>query len=325
MEVIGIILLVGIGGLFLYATIADKKKKANKHESKGKKKIKEEMTVQDLFNYEYISDKGIVKLPTGTYTATLELTDINQHLNNISENAAIWKKFRTMMNSISIRETLLVQSQYLDVMDFVQDYKQKSTEITNLTPEFIEAREDVLGNYKEFAEEKTREYRSYIIFRFNPHKDGMQKGMETGNALIDNLLSSAKSKANQMEAEEEKELAESVLEEVVDLAYQMLKNIGSSAARLNRTGVLAMTYATLNRDLSVVQRIHDASDAHSFTEMKQSLTPFQYEALFQAEAEERVHELEQQGMAIPFENPVEEEEPVAVTKEDEMEEVSLTR
>lgn len=284
LKILGLSILVILGGFFFYSIWRDKKRKASGeyHEKKEKGMINKEKrkapeSVQDLFDYENISDKGITKLNNGTYTATMELIQINQHLNNDVENSAIWKKFRTMLNSISIRQTMLVQSQYLDVMDFVNDYNTQSEVVPNLTPELHEARADVIKNYKEFAEEKTREYRAYIIFRFNPKKEGIDKGLETGNAIIDNLISAAKGQANDMDEDEEKELAEQVLEEVIDLSYQLLYSIGCQAIRLNRSGVLALTYSTLNRDLTTSQRIHDISDAHGFSEFKQSLTPYYYE------------------------------------------------
>ncbi|MFS0783402.1 hypothetical protein [Bacillus sp. 1P06AnD] len=290
MQLIGIVLLVGIGGFFLFSIWKDKKRKKDeepqsKLTQKNKKSSKEPETVQDFLDYDSISDKGVVKLKNGTYTVTLELTQINQHLNNMTENAAIWKKFRTMLNSISIRQTLLVQSQYLDVMDFVNDYNAQAEAVPNLTPELMAAREDIIGNYKEFAEQKTREYKAFIILRFNPRKDGIEKGLETGNNALDTVINAIKGQANHMDEDEERELAESILEEVADLSYQMLHSIGSVAIRLNRSGVMAMTYATLNRDLAIHQRIQNVSDANSFTEFKQSLSPYFFEEEIRKESE----------------------------------------
>lgn len=283
MEIVGLTLLVIAGGFFFYSVFKGKKQKedgeadiptAKKEKTKGKSKAKKDETVQDLLEFDEITERGIVRLKNGTYTATLEIAQINQYLNNIQENAAIWKKYRTMLNSISVRHTELIQSQYLDVSDFISDYNAKSEELQNLTPELEAARDDVIENYRYFSEQKTREYRAYIILRFNPKKDNAEKGLETGNSVIDNLLSMSK---NTMDEEEERELAESMLDEVIDLTYQMLYSIGSQAVRLNRQGVLAMTYATLNRDLALVQRINDASNAHSFTEFKQSTSAYLFE------------------------------------------------
>lgn len=288
MEIAGLIILAVLSGLFLYSLIKGKKpSKNNKKRQKSSKgqPEKEKRTVQDLFEYESISSKGIVKLKSGTYTAIIELTDINQHLNNIEENAVIWKKFRTMLNSISIRHTLLVQSQYLDVMDFVEDYDKKSEDIVNLTPELEKAKKYVISNYKEFSEEKTREYRSFIVFRFNPRKDALNNGLETGSAVLDNIINSLRGQTQSVDESEEKELSESILEEVCDLAYQMLHSIGSSSVRLNKQGVLSMTYSTLNRDLSISQRLQDASATHSFSELKQSLTPDLFEEQLRTESD----------------------------------------
>lgn len=280
MEIVGYILLAFGGGYLLYSIIRDKfakkdnqdKKKANK-----KNKKKEVETVQDLLNYDSISNRGIVKLKNGTYTATIEVTQINQRLNNVAENAAIWKNFRTLLNSIGVRQTLLVQSQYLDISDFVNEYDKAAESIKNLTPQLLEAKMDVIDDYKEFAEQKTREYRSYVVFRFNPRRDQQNKGVESGNALFDSVLSSIRGQVEHMSDEEAQELAENILEEVSDLAFQMFHTIGIQTVRLNREGVLAQLFATLNRDLTVVQRIRDASEAHSFTEFKQSLSAYDFE------------------------------------------------
>jgi hypothetical protein len=285
MEIIGIILLVLVGGYLFYTIIKDKffSKKNKKDDSNSKKtksnkkKTKEPETVQELLKYESITDRGFVKLKNGTYTATLEVTQINQRLNNTLENAIIWKNFRSMLNSVGVRQTLLVQSQYLDISDFINNYDQAAQSIQNLTPQLQEAKEDVINNYKEFAEQKTRDYRTYVIFRFNPKKDQKNTGIESGNAVLDGVLSSFRGQVEQMSEEDNQELAESILEEVSDLAYQMYHAIGIQCVRLNRAGILAQTYATLNRDLTLVQRLHDASESHAFTEFKQSHTAFEFE------------------------------------------------
>lgn len=276
-----LIILALICGFLLFVLLKDKfsgkEKDKQKNNVPKRKKSNQPETVQDLLSFEDISENGLAKLKDGTYTATIELLQINQRLKNHSENAAIWAKFRTMLNSISVRQTELVQSQYLDIMDFVKDFADTADKVPNLTNELLQAKDDVLQGYRNFSEEKTREYRSYMIFRFNPRKDGIEKGLQTGSTILDNLLAAAKGKANEMDAEEEYELAKSVLDEVVDLSYQMLGSIGCKSIRLDKGGVLAMTFATLNRDLSGLQRIHDASNAHAFSELKQSLSPYMFE------------------------------------------------
>lgn len=276
-EIIGVVILIILGVLFYSAMKKDKKKAGNNKKNSNSSKASNKETVQDLLAYEEISNRGVVKLINGTYTLTVEVTQINQRLMNQIENTTIWRKFRSMLNSMGVRHTYLVQSQYLDVMDFVSEYNENAETLDNLTPQLKLAKEDIVSNYKSFAEEKTREVRCYMIFRFNPKKDGMEKGLETGNSILDGLLSGVKGKANTMDKEEADELANSILDEVGDLAHTLLHSIGIKAIRLNKVGVLNMLYMTLNRDLTLSQRLVDVNKAESFTEFKLSETPFAIE------------------------------------------------
>ncbi|MEK5217741.1 hypothetical protein [Psychrobacillus sp. FSL H8-0487] len=292
-EIIGAVILVVLS-IFFYSAMKKDKKKLGSNKKNGTKpsKSKDKETVQELLAYEQISDRGVVKLINGTYTLTVEVSQINQRLMNQIENTTIWRKFRGMLNSIGIRHTYLVQSQYLDVMDFVSEYNENADELDNLTPELKLAKEDIVDNYKSFAEEKTREVRCYMIFRFNPKKDGMEKGLETGNSTLDGLLSGLKGQTNSMDKEEADELANSILDEVGDLAHTLLHSIGIKAIRLNKVGVLNMLYMTLNRDLTLSQRLVDVNKAQSFTEFKLSETPFAIEEEAYLSEIELVEELE---------------------------------
>ena len=276
-EIVGVVILVILGVIFYSAVKKDKKKAVHNKDNSKLSKASNKETVQDLLAYEEISNRGVVKLINGTYTLTIEVTQINQRLMNQIENTTVWRKFRSMLNSIGVRHTYLVQSQYLDVMDFVSDYNENAEALDNLTPQLKLAKEDIVNNYKSFGEEKTREVRCYMIFRFNPKKDGVEKGLETGNSILDGLLSGAKGKANAMDKDEADELANSILDEVGDLAHTLLHSIGIKAIRLNKVGVLNMLYMTLNRDLTLSRRLVDVNKAESFTEFKLSETPFAIE------------------------------------------------
>lgn len=232
----------------------------------------EEKTVQDLFNYDEITDKGIVRVGD-TYTSTMELNQINLQLMDFIENSIVWKNFRTMLNSINIRHSYILQSHFFDVSDFVKEYEQKANSLEYLTPELIFAKDDVLKNYQTFTEERNREQKSFIIFRYNPNTEGIETGLETGNAAFDEILANIKSKTAAVDNEESRSIALSVLEEMTELAYQLLFQLGIKSVRLNRVGVLDMIYGTLNRDLTTSQRLLDASNAGSFTEFKVSDTP----------------------------------------------------
>lgn len=290
MEVIGIVILVILGGYFLYSF--RKKGKKGKGQRNKKAKSTEKETVQDLFEYKTISDKGVCQLKDGTFTATLEVNEINQRLNNDNENTAVWRKFRGLINALGIRHTLLVQSQYLDLTDFVNNYEKESDELEFLSPQLRESKEEVIESYREFSEKKTKEVRCYVVFRFNPNKDGLEKGLDTGNSTLNALIDATKGKTSKMSDDEAQDLANSILDEVSDLAYQLFHGIGMKSVRLNRSGVLNMVYMTLNRDLTLAQRLQDAAAAQSFTEFKISETPFLIENLAEFE------ELQMQGISV---------------------------
>ncbi|MEQ2529087.1 hypothetical protein WMO40_20645 [Bacillaceae bacterium CLA-AA-H227] len=291
MQLTGLIILVALGGYFFY-TVQKSKKSENKKNDSSNKKVKE--TVQDLFEYKQITDKGVCFLKDGAFTATMEVSEINQRLNNLSENTEVWRKFRGLVNSLSIRHTYLVQSQYLNLTDFVNNYDEQANNLDYLTPQFKEAKEEVVSSYRDFSEIKTKEVRAYVIFRFNPYKEGIEKGLDTGNAMLNNLINATKSKTTQMTEDEAEDLATAILDEVTDLAGQLFHGIGIRSTRLNRTGVLNMVYMTLNRDLTLVQRLSDAATAESFSEFKASATPFLIENY--AEYEEMV----QQGYEVEY-------------------------
>lgn len=250
---------------------SEKKNKSNEKGKKGQKE-KRELSVQDLLKYDEITDRGIVRVGN-SYISVLECGLINLHLLAFHENAAVWNNFRTMLNSINIRHTYILQSHFFDVSDFVKEYDEKANSLTNLTPELISAKQDVINNYQVFTEERNREQLGYIIFRYNPDVEGLEVGLETGNPTIDELIKKFKSVASEIDKEESRSIAFSILEEVSDLAYQLLYKLKIQTVRLNKVGVLNMIYSTINRDLTIHQRLQDVSEAHSFTEFKISETP----------------------------------------------------
>ncbi|MDX8367180.1 hypothetical protein [Cytobacillus sp. IB215665] len=269
---IGLIVSIALIG-FLYYKASNKEKKSD---------IRAE-TVQELLNYEDMSKDGLVKLHNGTYSIVIEVEPVNVKMMSISERQGVWMNFRAAMNTLPCHATLLVQSQYLDMNDYVNDYLGTSKNF-NLTPELLQSAEGVSEHLKGFVERKTREYSSYIILRFNPSTYGTESGVTTGNVTVDNFLENIRGTNMKMTDEEAKELAENMLDEVGDLIYQSFQAIGIGVTRLDSVGVHNMIYQTLNRDLSIHQRLHDVNGMGSFSEFKSSLTP---ELMLDIEEEER--------------------------------------
>lgn len=310
MEIIGVVVIGVVIGLYFYSSYKGKQKDKDSKNVKNHKQ--ENKTVQELFDFKSISERGIVQLNDGTFTATIEVSQINQRLNNLDENTSIWRKFRNLVNSLGIRHTMLIQSQYLDLADFVNKFEEESENIEGLTKEFKDAREEILLGYKEYSEYKMHDVKGYVIFRFNPYKDGLENGLDTGNSTINNLLNATKNKVStKMPEDEAIELATSILEEVTDLAYQLFNGMGNKSVRLNRTGILNMVYMFLNRDLALVQRLHDAAKSNSFGEFKYSETPFIIENLAEYE------EMKLQGYNVEYVPNNEHEEVNIVKNENE--------
>jgi len=231
----------------------------------------QKQTVQDLLSYDEITESGIVRA-SSAYFAIIEVSQINSHLLDFNESSSVWFSFRTMLNSINIRHSFILQSHFYDVTDFVKSFETRSKALNNLTNELEEAREDALDYYMDFSEERNREQRGYIMFRFNPSNEGLEIGLSTGNAKLDDFFTKLKSKSN-TDDEESRSVAISMLEEVCDLAHQLLYTIGCPSMRLNREGVLEYMYSVVNRDLTVHQRLSDALSFGMFNTQKESQTP----------------------------------------------------
>jgi len=244
-----------------------KEKETSKDNKKSKKDKNKPLTVQDLIQYDEITPKGIVRIGK-TYTAVMETDQTNSSLLDYNENAILWNNFRVMLNSINIRYSMILQSHFFDVSDFVNDYETRANSLENLTPQLSNAKDDIIYHYSKFTEERNRDQRTYIIFRYNPDVEGIETLFETGNAVLDELFKKAKSTASDIDEEESRSIAISVLDEVAELAYQLLQKMNVRSVRLNRIGVLNMLYSTLNRDLTTSQRLLDVSEAHSFAEVK---------------------------------------------------------
>ncbi|WP_374724103.1 hypothetical protein [Calidifontibacillus erzurumensis] len=244
-------------------------KKLQKQEKKVKNENAE--TVQDLLEYDELTDDGMV-LKGNTFAVVLSVQPINIKMKSQSEKDGVWLNFRTFINTLPIHTTFLVQSQYLDMSDYIEAY-EADNDVINLTPQLRESKKDVANHLRNISDRKTRDYHSYIILRFNPYRDGTEAGITTGSVKIDNLIKDIRGTKNRMSKEEAEELARSMLDEVADICYQSLGTIGITVSRLNKIGVFHFIHHTLNRDLAPYQRIHDIYEARGFSEFKQSLTP----------------------------------------------------
>lgn len=239
------------------------------------KKKEEAESVQELFQYEKIDDNGLVFMPDGTVSMVLEINSINIKMKSPSEKDSVWINFRTFINSMPTHFTMLSQSQYLDMSDYLDDYELGATNPDiPLTPALRDSARDVVNHLRGFSDRKTRDYRGYIIARYNPYTQGTEAGVMTGNVKVDHIVQQLRGQANQMPEDEAEELAINMMDEVAELVYQSFDSIGCKVQRLNKVGVLNMIHYTMNRDIASYQRLHDIFESGGFTDTKQSITPY---------------------------------------------------
>ncbi|WP_026701667.1 hypothetical protein [Salibacterium aidingense] len=261
---IGLILALGIIGFVFYRF-----QKQNQKKDRSAARV-----VQELFNHEKITDDGLVYMPDGTVNMLLDVQPINIKMKSPSEKDSVWFNFRSFLNSMPTHHTFLVQSQYLDMSDYIEDYVNTAhNPDIPLTPQLRESAKMVGEHLKEISERKTRDYRGYIIVRYNPYTQGTEAGVMTGNTKIDTLVEKLRGDAVKMPEDEAEELTMNMMDEIADLVYQDFDSIGCKVSRLDKMGVLNMLHYTMNRDIAAYQRLHDVYDSGGFSDTTQSLTP----------------------------------------------------
>lgn len=232
--------------------------------------------VQDLFQYEKIFDNGLIKLKNGTFAIVLEVSLIKMNMKSQNEKDSVWFTYRELANSLPTHCSLIVQSQYLDLTDYIDSYLaiSKDVEKVQLTPELQRSAEDVAAFLKQqYSERKTRDYKGYVIVRYNPFSQGTEAGISTGNRDIDSLIELIRGEVNTIPEDEAEELAQNMMDEVATLIYQAFDTIRCRVYRLDKAGVLTMIHQTLNRDLVTYESLNDLYERGAFSSFKQSLTP----------------------------------------------------
>lgn len=259
---IGLLLSLGLVGFFYYKT--QKKQKAEQ--------IVPE-TVQELFDYKEIRDDGLIELRNGTFSKVIAVQPTNIKMKSQTERDSIWLNFRGLLNTLPIHTTLLVQSIYIDMGVYIDESENEMNDV-RLTDPLRKLGNEIYNDMRGNTENKTRDYRSYIILRFNPYEYGTESGITTGHGGLDDIVSKVRGETTKISDEEAKELAETMLDEVADIIYHSLGGMKCKGYTLNKLGVLQMLHGTMNRDLASFQEITDIYASGGFSDTKQSLTPF---------------------------------------------------
>jgi hypothetical protein len=222
--------------------------------AKGGKKLPSEL--KELICYKNISNDGIIELDGGRYRMVLEVEPINMGLRSPNEQKAVWLSFRSVISSLTVKATFLIQSQYLNLSDYIKQQKELAANAP--TPELAEMGMKIAGFYKKsFEETAQRDRKHYIVLKY----DGEASGMK--------ILSK-----RPLPGEHEKIAARQELEDNKNIVMALLGNVGIKVTQLDMMGVLQMIHQTFNRSLANMQQVEKADKYEVFNLTSRSMTPF---------------------------------------------------
>ncbi|MGI6079109.1 MAG: hypothetical protein ACOYCB_13315 [Fastidiosipilaceae bacterium] len=235
-------------------------------------------TTQELFNYEDISNDGLVTLPGQKFRRVIEINPINIAIKSQREQASIWETFRTMINSIVFPVTFLIQSTHLDITDYISTVKQSLEQHNN--PLLKEYGKIYINHIRELSENKSlRAQRYYMIIRIDVSSNTIDSGVEVDDntvAMAINAFLRAANRPKKLTQEEAERLARSELDNMISVIGSYLGQMGINYVMLNKKGIVDMAYTTYNRDLSNVVRTKEVDAMEAFSLFTHSLTPSMY-------------------------------------------------
>ncbi len=235
-------------------------------------KNKKPKTTQELLFFKEITPDGIVELSDNKYRMVLEVQPTNVALKSPGEQEAIWLSFRSMINSLVLPMTLMVQSRHLDLSQYLEEVtlsieNQKTNQLKQYAAEIVE-------DLKNKIEEKTiRDKKYYILIKIDT---GDMADIDSGVTIENEMLNSiAKGlKKQTLNVEDARNLARQELENASNVVMSGLDNMGISAWRLGKIQVLDLIYATYNRDMAAVLKMTDAQKTGMFSVTPIPMTPF---------------------------------------------------
>jgi hypothetical protein len=231
------------------------------------------ITVQDLIGkIAEVSPSGIVR-NGNMFRTVIEVRPVNMMTSSKMEQDSVWVNFRALVNTLGIPYTLLVQSQFVDMKDYTHWYREQFNTNSFLTKELKESGEGVIRHiHRNDEEKKTRDFRCYVILKYDPIAESIDSGVKTGSFLLDDLIEKVTNRQSKMSNDEIKDLAYQVLQEATQLVFSACDQLGMQYRRLDRPGIYDMIYTTLQKELSSNIRLSDAMQAKSFTAHIESVT-----------------------------------------------------
>lgn len=230
-------------------------------------------TVQELLEAGEVSPDGLVQVGN-EYRFVIEVEPANMDTASLQEKKAIWMNFLSLVNTMGIPYTLLMQSQLFEMKDYTSDYGKK-VENPDLTPELRESGQQVKIYLEQTTEEsKIRDFKGYIILYYNPVAATVSSGVETGVGLLDRILGQVLPNKNNMKMsdKEKADLAQQMLSDSAEYIFGFCEQVGMRYQRLGRAGVWNMEYQLLQREAAPHARMMDAIEQQAFKPFKTSMT-----------------------------------------------------
>lgn len=233
-------------------------------------------TSQDFFQYKKIHSDGMVELKDQEYRKVMQIFPIDISTESPREQAAIWENFRTMVSSLNLPISCLIQSTSVDIVDYMAKVDEQIKETDN--PTIQEMGQDYLFHIRDITENrKVKAKKYYIIVKINLSKD-TDMGTDEENKISEAINSIIKTanKDKKLTDEEAEILARSELDNAISVIKSYLKQTNIEAQSLDKHGVINMMYETFNRDLSTTIRTKEVNDFNSFSLFTTSITPELY-------------------------------------------------
>lgn len=231
---------------------------------------------QDLMSFKEIYPNGLIELPDYKFRLVLEVEPVNISLRSVQEQASVWLALRAMVNSLNIPCTVLVQTRYLNLKDYLDYYRRSAAEYSPHISGYANRLCDWLIAESEGKHQRDR--RLYIILKIDANSQGIESGIQTDNPIANTALKTLGSISQaKLPAKELRRLAEDELFEAASVVRSSLESIEVSSHILDRHGVLEMLYQTFNRDMAPYARLVEADRDGVFSLLCYSQTPHMVE------------------------------------------------
>lgn len=255
----------------------------------GRKPAKVATRAQDLVGYTSISEDGIIELPGLRFALVLEVQAVPLYLRSAQEQAAIWTNFRSLLDSLTLPVTFLVQTRHLDLRGYLEELQAAAAAAA--TPQLSAYGQRLAAWFRGLAEERrVRELKHYIILRMDASDAGDFASGVPGGELVAGALKKAFPSGTPLSDADARDLARQELENQAAVIIGRLSAMGircvpaGAAAEeerrdrpLNRQEVLDMLYAYFNRDMADAITVRDADRLRAFLPTPFSETPARFE------------------------------------------------